>query len=113
MPGEPRPVQPRVIVLSPSDNVGVVTADVVPGLALDAAGASLTALEAVPLGHKVALGPIAHGAKVIKYGAVIGSATADIDAGRHVHTHNLKSNYLPTYTLQGDSRFIRDEQATK
>jgi hypothetical protein len=33
---------------------------------------------------------------VIKYGAPIGSATRDIAPGEYVHTHNLKSDYLPT-----------------
>ena len=43
----------------------------------------------VPFGHKVALCAIARGAPVIKYGVVIGHATADIAAGEHVHVHNL------------------------
>lgn len=43
----------------------------------------------VPFGHKVALSAIARGAPVIKYGVVIGHATADIAAGEHVHVHNL------------------------
>jgi hypothetical protein len=51
------------------------------------------------MGHKVALVPIAAGEKVCKYGAPIGSATRQIRPGEHVHTHNLASDYLPTYTL--------------
>lgn len=43
----------------------------------------------VPFGHKVALFAIARGEQVIKYGVVIGHATADITAGEHVHVHNL------------------------
>jgi hypothetical protein len=30
----------------------------------------------------------------------MGSATRDIVLGEHVHLHNMKSNYLPTYTLE-------------
>jgi altronate hydrolase len=52
---------------------------------------------AISLGHKLAARPIAAGEKVIKYGAPIGSATRDIACGEHVHTHNLKSDYLPTF----------------
>ena len=52
--------------------------------------------EAVPLGHKVAARDIAAGEKIIKYGAPIGSAICAINAGEHVHTHNLRSDYLPT-----------------
>jgi altronate dehydratase len=53
--------------------------------------------ESVPLGHKVAARDIAAGEKIIKYGAPIGSATCAIRAGEHVHTHNLRSDYLPTF----------------
>jgi altronate dehydratase len=47
-----------------------------------------------PIGlcHKFALHAIARGALVHKYGEAIGHATCDIQAGEHVHTHNLKSN---------------------
>ena len=43
-------------------------------------------------GHKYALVPIKKGENVIKYGSPIGHATADIEVGEHVHTHNLKTN---------------------
>ena len=43
-------------------------------------------------GHKYAIRPIKAGENVIKYGNPIGHATADIKAGEHVHTHNLKTN---------------------
>jgi (2R)-sulfolactate sulfo-lyase subunit alpha len=49
------------------------------------------AAEDIPLGHKIALRPLAAGEKVIKYDVPIGKAVGDIAAGRHVHTHNLKS----------------------
>lgn len=48
-------------------------------------------LQPIPLGHKVALRDIAAGADVIKYGEVIGCATAGIKAGSHLHTHNTKT----------------------
>ncbi|WP_435170304.1 UxaA family hydrolase [Falsirhodobacter sp. 1013] len=57
------------------------------------AGASLmpgmTAAEAIPAGHKVAIRPIAGGEAVLKYGQVIGVATQAIAAGAHVHVQNL------------------------
>ena len=43
-------------------------------------------------GHKYALCHITAGENVIKYGSPIGHATADIQVGEHVHTHNLKTN---------------------
>ena len=43
-------------------------------------------------GHKYALTNIKSGENVIKYGSPIGHATCDIEAGEHVHTHNVKTN---------------------
>ncbi|MEQ1862827.1 MAG: UxaA family hydrolase [Chthoniobacteraceae bacterium] len=51
----------------------------------------------VPLGHKIAAREISAGEKIIKYGAPIGSAICAITSGAHVHTHNVKSDYLPTF----------------
>jgi altronate dehydratase len=45
----------------------------------------------IPRGHKVAIHDVAAGAAVVKYGSPIGTATADIPAGAHVHTHNVAS----------------------
>lgn len=44
----------------------------------------------IAMGHKIALIAIAKGAPVIKFGAIIGHATADIAPGDHVHLHNLQ-----------------------
>jgi altronate dehydratase small subunit len=43
----------------------------------------------IPFGHKFAIKIISKGEKVIKYGEIIGEATQNIDAGEHVHTHNV------------------------
>lgn len=51
----------------------------------------ITALDPVPLGHKIALRDIKSGDTVLKYGHDIGRAAADIPKGRHVHVHNLKT----------------------
>ncbi|MDE6469515.1 MAG: altronate dehydratase family protein, partial [Eubacterium sp.] len=42
-------------------------------------------------GHKYAVCNIKKGESIIKYGYPIGIAKADIDAGEHVHSHNLKT----------------------
>jgi hypothetical protein len=60
----------------------------------------------VKLGDKVAARDLAAGEIIRKYGVPIGSATRAIEAGEHVHLHNMKSDYLPTYTLEDDHRFI-------
>ena len=88
---------PRVLRLSAEDNIGVVSTTIEPGESLVIGGQAAACSERIPTGHKLALVPIAAGEKVFKYGAPIGSATCDIRPGQWVHTHNLKSDYLPTY----------------
>ena len=39
-------------------------------------------------------------------GAIIGTASAPIARGEHIHTHNLESDYLPTYTLEAGRAFV-------
>ncbi len=47
--------------------------------------------ETIPFGHKFALRKIEKGEDVLKYGEVIAEASADIEQGSWVHTHNLAS----------------------
>lgn len=49
------------------------------------------ALEAIPIGHKLALRDYQPGDTVIKYGVDIGRVVAPIAKGAHVHVHNLKT----------------------
>ncbi|WP_255704255.1 UxaA family hydrolase [Erythrobacter sp. SN021] len=50
------------------------------------------AKEAVASGHKIAIAPIAAGDPVLKYGQVIGVASADVAKGAHVHVHNVSAD---------------------
>jgi len=76
-----------LIQINPKDNVAVTLSQIV------------TAAETVPPFHKTALLDIKKGEPIIKYGALIGVATADIKAGCHIHTHNIKTclNENPDY----------------
>jgi hypothetical protein len=94
---------PRLLRLHPRDNVLTVIAPLAAGDRITVGDASIAATVELAIGHKVAAEPIAAGAQVVKYGAPIGLATRDIAAGEHVHTHNLRSDYLPT--------FLREDQA--
>ena len=51
-------------------------------------------------GHKYAIRDIKAGENIIKYGCPIGHATADIKAGEHVHTHNVKTNLSGNLTYE-------------
>lgn len=90
---------PRLIRLHPSDNVCVLAGTIRAGDTYLVEGARVTSPITVGLGHKIASQAIASGDKVRKYGAPIGSATRAIAAGAHVHLHNMKSDYTPTYAL--------------
>ncbi len=70
--------------VDPGDDVAVALRDLVAGEAAEAA-----IVEPIPKGHKVALRAIAAGETIRKFGFPIGTALADIEAGAHVHTHNL------------------------
>ena len=79
------------IRVHPRDNVAVLAGDVRAGNVVRLAdGTELRAVEAVARGSKIALIPIPTGEAVIRYGEEIGRATADVAAGQHVHTHNLR-----------------------
>jgi altronate dehydratase small subunit len=58
----------------------------------------ITAGDPIPFGHKIAIVDIAPGEKVVKYNETIGSASQAIQAGRHVHAHNVRS------AVQGGAR---------
>jgi altronate hydrolase/galactarate dehydratase len=73
--------------LNPEDNVLIALTDLPAGAAVPGLPAPLPG--AVPRGHKLAARAIAAGERVIRYGQIIGAATADIPAGAHVHVHNL------------------------
>ncbi|MBL6959011.1 MAG: altronate dehydratase [Rhodospirillales bacterium] len=75
------------IQLSPQDNVAVVLADIAKGSIVEPV--SITAREPIPRGHKLAVAPIKEGETVIKYGQIIGFASAHIAPGEHVHVHNV------------------------
>jgi len=79
------------IVISGADNVATALEPIAAGDVVTAGGALVTAAEPIPRGHKIALRPIPAGDVVTKYGSPIGTASADIAAGAHVHTHNVAS----------------------
>ena len=82
----------KVIQISRLDNVAVALHPIKKGEEVTAGGITVTALEDIPQGHKIALKPIKNGENIIKYGFAIGPATADAEAGAWMHTHNVKTN---------------------
>ena len=83
---------PLAIKINPKDNVVVALHPIAKGTAVPVDGASVTAVEDIPQGHKMAVRAIAAGDNVIKYGLPIGHVTCDVQAGSWLHTHNVKTN---------------------
>ena len=92
---------PAVMRLSPDDNIAVALRPLKAGERVTLDGVALEIERSVAVGHKVAAQAIAKGDIIRKYNCPIGTATQAIAAGAYVHTHNVESNYLPTYTLPG------------
>ncbi len=80
-----------IIKINQEDNVAVALRPIAKGETLTVGDVSVTVLEEIPQGHKVALRPVKAGEKVVKYGFCIGFAKEDIEAGGWVHVHNLKT----------------------
>lgn len=95
----PAATDPRLLLLHDGDNVLVARTRIGAGEALAVDGAAVTLPSPLSIGHKIARRDIAEGEKILKYGAPIGSATEAIARGAHVHVHNVKSDYTPTYHL--------------
>jgi len=88
----------HIIVHDKADTVGVVVVeDVKPGQTLTGwvmegdGTIKVKALDAVPLGHKIALKDLKTGDTVLKYGNDIGKVVAKVAKGGHVHVQNLKT----------------------
>lgn len=83
------------IMIKDGDNVATALRDLAAGESATVGCGESTQttrlLQDIAYGHKFAVRDIAIGADVLKYGEVIGRATADIAAGAHAHVHNIES----------------------
>lgn len=87
----------RVFQIDAKDNVATALTEIPKGERAEIIGESsaqdIVALDTIPVGHKIALQNLKNGEPIIKYGVVIGSASADIARGTWVHLHVMHSNY--------------------
>lgn len=83
------------IILNDADNVATAVQDLQPGqeavIRHNRELCRLTVSEAIPYGHKFSVRRIMRGEDIIKYGEVIGRATADLATGCHAHVQNIES----------------------
>jgi galactarate dehydratase len=84
----PSPVN-LAIQLHTLDNVGVARAIIPAGMKLAFDTNVVIAKAEIPSGHKIALRAIAAAEPILKYGQMIGVASQRIEAGDHVHLHNV------------------------
>jgi altronate dehydratase small subunit len=88
-------MKPKAILIDTKDNVATAFQDLKAGdsvtVALDSKEVTTTLAQDIPFGHKFALSAIALHQPVIKYGEPIGLAIQAIEAGQHVHVHNMES----------------------
>lgn len=89
---------PQFIVHDAADTVGVIVVEgVEKGAELDGwvmendSRVKITALDDIPLGHKIALSPIKDGDTILKYGHDIGKCVSAIETGGHAHVQNIKT----------------------
>ena len=84
----------RALIMHPKDNVATTIEEILPGdqLRISHGGEvrTVTAIEAIPFGFKIALEEIPQGAIICKYGETIGKAGRPIARGALVHIHNLE-----------------------
>lgn len=95
--------------LGSADNIAVAVRDIAASTEVRVNEHSVVLLNPVKVGHKFALKDIAKDERIVKYGAPIGRASRIIRAGEFVHTHNMESEYIPTYTLESGHRFVDQE----
>ncbi len=86
-----RVIDDAVLLLVEGDTVATALTDLEPDRRLEIDDRTIDVAEAIPFGHKLALGHHEVGDEVEKYGEVIGRATQPIAPGDHVHSHNLES----------------------
>lgn len=97
----------KLIKIHPKDNILIVRNSIAAGDREMIGDVEIVFGKGIGLGHKVAGCFLPSGEIIYKYGVPIGSATEDILSGTHIHLHNMKSDYIATYTL--DKEFIHEQ----
>ena len=85
----------QIVVLNDADNVAtsLVPLDAQSRIevALNGRSRTITVLDSIAFGHKLAIRHLDAGDDVVKYGEVIGRASETIEPGQWVHVHNVES----------------------
>ncbi|MFM0133524.1 altronate dehydratase family protein [Paraburkholderia sediminicola] len=91
-----------IVQLHPDDDVVIARHQLVAGMRIRG---SLAVRGLIPAGHKLAVRSIEAGAPVRRYGQIIGFSARAIEAGEHVHTHNLAmADFDRDYAFGADAK---------
>ncbi|MFM0014930.1 altronate dehydratase family protein [Paraburkholderia sediminicola] len=91
-----------IVQLHPDDDVVIARHQLVAGMRISG---SLAVRGLIPAGHKLAVRSIEAGAPVRRYGQIIGFSARAIEAGEHVHTHNLAmADFDRDYAFGADAK---------
>lgn len=86
----------KALLIDENDNVATAIDDLEPEEEISIKTESgeikkkIESKEKIPFGHKIALKTIERDEKIKKYGKNIGEAIEKINAGEHVHIHNVE-----------------------
>lgn len=102
----------KLIQIYERDDVAVAVEPIIKGETLSWGAQSVTALENIPQGHKIALRDLTEGQSIMKYGYAIGHTKCFIKKGAWIHSHNLATNlngtlsytYQPVTPLKADTK---------
>jgi len=83
--------RPAIIRVADRDNVAIALRPISAGERVEIGGQAVVARQDLPPGHKIALMSLEPDEQIIKYGVPIGLATAAIEPGDWVHSHNLRT----------------------
>jgi altronate hydrolase len=79
------------LILHPDDNLCVALENLIIGQSIQTPNHdTVTISHDIPFGHKIALCNIKKGNLILKYGQPIGIAMTNIQAGEHLHVHNIE-----------------------
>lgn len=87
----------QFVLLHEDDNILVCARSAAAGTELEIDGHTYILGADIELGHKIARRSLTPGEKVLRYGIAIGSMTAPAATAEHVHSHNLKSDYISAH----------------
>ncbi|MGL4369653.1 MAG: UxaA family hydrolase, partial [Spirochaetota bacterium] len=102
-----------ILVIRAGDSVAVALKDICKDTAVSFEDLTVISKEKIPAGHKIALRDIAEGEPIIKYGNTIGTASRQIIAGGHVHTHNLHTSLSGSHEYSWQPSVSRAAQCSE